>query len=395
MTREDKTKEELFEEIALLQKRVAELLAVNTELKKDDPILRLSEQQQVMLDASPAMIFYKDKENRFIRVNEALARANGKSRKEMEGKTCWELYSREMADHYWQDDQEVIASGKSKLNIIESMETPQGSLLVQTDKILCRDSKGVIIGIIGFTLDITERKRAETYREMGGEVLQILNEPRDLQDSIQRIITLLKKRTGFDAVGIRLQSGEDFPYFAQQGFSREFLQTENTLVEHAVDGGVCRDQDGKVRLECTCGLVLSGKADSASSLFTPGGSFWTSDSFPLLDLPSDQDPRFHPRNQCIHQGYASVALVPIRDKNGIVGLIHMNDRRKGRFNLETVELLEGVASHIGEALMRKQTEEALKQKVEELERFNKIAVGRELKMVELKEKIKMLEEGKK
>lgn len=43
----------------------------------------------------------------------------------------------------------------------------------------------------------------------------------------------------------------------------------------------------------------------------------------------------------------------------------------------------------------KRAEEELKQKIEELERFNKIAVGRELKMIELKEKLKSLEERKK
>jgi PAS domain S-box-containing protein len=205
--------------------------------------------------------------------------------------------------------------------------------------------------------DITERKRAEAYHETCRQVLQILNEPGDLRNSIQRILATLKTRTGFDAVGIRLQDGDDFPYYVQQGFSKDFLLTENTLVARAADGGVCRDKDGKVCLECTCGLVISGKTDPSNPLFTKGGSCWTNDSFPLLELPADQDPRLHPRNRCIHQGYASVALVPVRNKDRIVGLIQFNDRRKGRFSRDTIEVMERIASHIGEALMRKQAED--------------------------------------
>ena len=196
-------------------------------------------------------------------------------------------------------------------------------------------------------------------RELARDVLQILNEPGDLQDFLGRILAALKTRTGFDAVGIRLQDGDDFPYVAQSGFSAEFLRTEDTLTARAADGGVCRGSNGNVSLECTCGLVVSGKTDPANPLFTPGGSFWTNDFFPLLDIPPDEDPRFHPRNQCIHQGFASVALVPIRTKERIVGLIQLNDRRQGRFTPETVELLEGIASHIGSAMMRKQAEDAL------------------------------------
>ena len=215
--------------------------------------------------------------------------------------------------------------------------------------------------ILGLTLDITERKQAEAYRETGQELLQMLNGPGDLQELTQHVLTALKTTTGFDAVGIRLQDGDDFPYFAQKGFPRDFLLTENTLIGRDVDGGVCRDKDGKVSLECTCGLVISGKTDPANPLFTPGGSCWTNNSFPLLDIPPGEDPRLNPRNQCIHQGYASVALIPIRNKDKIVGLIQFNDRHKGRFTLDAVELLEGIASHIGEALMRKQAEEALRE----------------------------------
>ncbi len=217
--------------------------------------------------------------------------------------------------------------------------------------------------IISVTRDITERKQAEIYREMSRETLQILNEPGDLRESVQRVVAALKTRTGFDAVGIRLQDGEDFPYFVAQGFSQDFLLTENTLIERAADGGMCRNIDGKVSLECTCGLVISGKTDPANPLFTAGGSVWTNDSLPFLDIPIGEDPRHHPRNQCIHKGYASIALVPIGKKDRIVGLIQFNDRRKGCFTLESVELLEVIASHISSALMRKQAE-AEKEKLE-------------------------------
>ena len=208
--------------------------------------------------------------------------------------------------------------------------------------------------------DITARRQKEVYRGMDREILRILNESEDRQDFIGRVLATLKARTGFDAVGIRLQDGDDFPYFVQDGFSEEFLLTENSLVSRAADGELCRDKDGKACLECTCGLVLSGQTDPSNPLFTKGGSCWTNDSHALLNVPPGEDPRHHPRNRCIHHGYASVALVPIRMQNRIAGLIQLNDRRKGCFTPETVEILEGVAWHIGEALLRKQTEASLR-----------------------------------
>jgi diguanylate cyclase (GGDEF)-like protein len=216
---------------------------------------------------------------------------------------------------------------------------------------------GKVEGVVVTFRDITERKRTENYRDMSNEILQIISKSGTLHDLIQSVITAFKTRTGFDAVGIRLRDADDFPYFSQSGFSNDFLLTENTLTERDTNGGMCRDKDGKVNLECTCGLVISGKTDSANSLFTKGGSFWTSDSVPLLDLPSDQDPRLNPRNQCIHQGYASFALVPIRNKDSIIGLIQFNDRRKNCFSLAAIEQIEGIAANIGDALLRIQAEE--------------------------------------
>jgi DNA-binding response OmpR family regulator len=240
---------------------------------------------------------------------------------------------------------------------------------VHTEAEVVADKAGHPVSLIGIVQDITERKQAEIYGDTNREILQILNEPGSLRDSIQRVLDVLKTRTGFDAVGIRLKDKEDFPYFDQKGLSKSFLLTENSLVERAADEGVCRDKDGNVSLECTCGLVLSGRIDPCNPLFTPGGSFWVNDSVRLLELPPDQDPRLRPRNRCIYEGFASMALVPIRNKGRIVGLLQFNGRRKGCFTEHIVELLESIASHIGEAMMRKRAEEELQKKDTEIEQF--------------------------
>lgn len=224
-----------------------------------------------------------------------------------------------------------------------------------------RNKDGLIIGSVVIARDITGLKRAEAYRNMGQDILLVLNETSDQKTAIRRVIETIKSVTGVDAVGIRLQDEDDFPYFYQEGFPQDFLLKEKSLLARAKDGGICRDECGNICLECTCGLVVMCKTDPSNPLFTKGGSAWTNDSFPFLHVPADDDPRTNPRNECIHQGFASIALIPIRAKGRIAGLLQLNDRRKGRFTLEAIETLEKVAENIGESMLRKQAEEKLKE----------------------------------
>jgi GAF domain-containing protein len=211
-----------------------------------------------------------------------------------------------------------------------------------------------------------ELKQAEHHQSLAAQILDILNNPDGLTDSISTILAVIKRETGFDAVGIRLRSGDDFPYFDQKGFSHDFLLAENSLVARDSSGGVCRDKTGKISLECTCGLVISGKTDTRNPLCTEGGSVWTNNSLSLLELRSEQDPRLHPRNNCIHRGYMSVALIPIKARGGIVGLLQLNDREKDRFTLDTIRFFEGIGASIGVALLRKQEEEERNRLIAEL-----------------------------
>jgi two-component sensor histidine kinase/CheY-like chemotaxis protein len=212
-----------------------------------------------------------------------------------------------------------------------------------------------------------ERKQAEAYREMGQRVLQILNEPGALSDSIGSVVATLKELTGFDAVGVRLRTGEDFPYAAQAGFTQGFLDAENSLLAKSLEGGLCRDREGRACLEGTCGLVISGRAEPSDPSVTSFGTVWTNDMRPFLDIPVERDARLHPRNRCIHEGYASAALVPIRNEDGIAGLIQFNSRRKGSLTPEMVKHLEEIATRIGAALSRRGAEERLRSALAEKE----------------------------
>lgn len=127
----------------------------------EDLLKKLQAEQQIILDSVPAWIFYKDTENCFVRVNKTFADVMQMTKEQLEGKSCFDLYPKEQAEAFWRDDREVIASGEPKMNIIEPMDSIKGKLWVQTDKIPYRDIQGNIIGIIGFAIDITERKQAE------------------------------------------------------------------------------------------------------------------------------------------------------------------------------------------------------------------------------------------
>ena len=332
---------------------------LNTLMKKADRS-KQAEQRflQTLIDTIPNPVFYKDAHGKYLGCNKAYEAITGLPRGELSGKTVFDVLRGPLAEVQHQADQELLRSQDVQVyeSAVQYADGVRHDVIVFKGTFPAED--GSLGGLIGTVLDISERKRSETYREMSREVLQSLNEPGDLSDTVRYVIAALKKRTGFDAVGIRLADDDDFPYYAQEGFPPDFLERENSLLMPSDAGGVCRDPEGKIRLGCSCGMVISGNGPT-NQQFTPGGSFWTNDLSSGVDAPQ------LPRHACARQGYASLALVPIRDQDTIVGLIQLNDKEKGRFTPETIELLEGIASHIGAALMRKRAEEALREKEKE------------------------------
>jgi PAS domain S-box-containing protein len=119
------------------------------------------EELQVILDSMPAKIWYKDRNNRLVRVNKAFAEYMGVSKVNLEGKPLCDLFPPDIAQKCWEEDKEVIATGQPKTDILDRHESAQGVRWFSTGKVPCREKDGNIIGTINFSVDITERKQAE------------------------------------------------------------------------------------------------------------------------------------------------------------------------------------------------------------------------------------------
>jgi PAS domain S-box-containing protein len=132
-----------------------------TERKTAEEELRKKhEELETMIESSPVMIYFKDLNNRFIRVNKAVFEVSGLSKEEMEGKSNEEINPRQ-AERFLEEDRKIIATGKPLIGNVETIKTKKGQKILRTDKVPHKDKNGNIVGIIGFSVDITEQKKAQ------------------------------------------------------------------------------------------------------------------------------------------------------------------------------------------------------------------------------------------
>jgi putative nucleotidyltransferase with HDIG domain len=215
-------------------------------------------------------------------------------------------------------------------------------------------------------MDVTARRRAELLLGVPAEILAVLAEGRPVEETARLIVNAIKRASGFAAVGMRLGEDNDYPFIAASGYEQRFLDDEDNLTSAAPDGSLCRDEDGSVALDCTCGLVIRGPRFADDPFFTPGGSVWTNDGLAAVEASAQDDPRRSPRNQCVHVGFRSIALVPVRAGDQTLGLLHLADNAADRFSDESVSFFEGLGASIGLALLRREAEQDLERSAAEL-----------------------------
>ena len=149
----------------VINKQIEYTLLISNDIteieKKETALQRTLKEQSAILDNAPAFIIFKDNKNNILRISETVAQMTGLPKHEIEGKPSKEIYP-DMADKYFEDDLEVMKSGKPKKGIIEPLPTVNGEQKwLMTDKIPYYDDNNEVAGIIVFSSDITKIKEAE------------------------------------------------------------------------------------------------------------------------------------------------------------------------------------------------------------------------------------------
>ena len=164
----------------ILQQQVAERIRAEQSLAKEHHLLT------ILMDNIPDIIYFKDRQSRFIRVNKGLVHWYHLPDPEYTvGKSDFDFFTADYAQQAFDDEQTVIRTGQPIVAKEERETWPDGRVTwVSTTKEPLRDESGAIVGTFGISRDITERKLAEerlgrAYAELAKnreELLQTLAE---------------------------------------------------------------------------------------------------------------------------------------------------------------------------------------------------------------------------
>lgn len=216
-------------------------------------------------------------------------------------------------------------------------------------------------------LRVNRAKRKLTQQQdLMGKTLEIINRQLETEDCIAGILSGIREQSRIEAVGIRIKVGEDFPYYKTSGFPEQFVKAEMSLCSVDNGGNIKRDAKGSVCLKCMCGNIIRGRTNPDSPFFTRGGSFWTNGTTQRLTSIPEKYRQALTKNRCNAEGFESVALIPLRSGDEIIGLLQLNDRRKNVFTKEDIQFFENLGNSIGIAIERSRNEKHLRQRTHDL-----------------------------
>lgn len=169
--------------------------AFNTMARAVEYSLRTLKENQALLkaitDNSAAVIYVKDLDGRFMFVNREFERLFGVSGARLKGESSYGFLPKDTADVMRDNDIAVIEQ-KTALQFEEKVPLPDGSHRYLSVKFPLLDESGQVYAIAGISTDITERKRAERWREGQNKTLSLMVSNAGLNAALEALVEMLE-----------------------------------------------------------------------------------------------------------------------------------------------------------------------------------------------------------
>lgn len=190
-------------------------------------------------------------------------------------------------------------------------------------------------------------EKMEDKTRITNNLLQLFHSATSRKEYLDAAVEILRDCSGCRCAGIRVvDSRGHIPYESSVGFSPEFIEIENKL---------CIEEPS-----CACMRIVTGRHQPhGPDLLTASGSFKCDNYIKFMnELKDDEKQQF--LGHCVGCGLVSIAIVPVRYKDNIIGIIHLADESEGKIPLDLMEFVESLIPIIAEAIHRFSVEDDLR-----------------------------------
>ncbi|MDQ5986174.1 MAG: Sensor histidine kinase RcsC [Syntrophus sp. SKADARSKE-3] len=330
-----------------VRERTAALEAEIEERKQTEQALRERELQlQAVLDNSPDAIFLKDRNSRLLMANPATFAIIGKPPAACLGKTDMEFYDDPATGRAtMENDRRIIESGRMEV-VEETVFAREGNRVYLSTKAPFRDADGNIVGLIGISRDITERKlvervlieREERFHllaKTSGRLLRAEEPQIIVQEICQDVMSYLDCQAFFNFLAD--EQGNRLHLNAYAGITDDKAKDVEWL-----DFGVA-----------VCGCVAQARQRIIAE-----------DILNSSDARNDLIKSFGIQAYCCH---------PLMAQDHLIGTLSFGTKKRTNFTHDEIEIMRVVADQVAVAMQRRQTERLLRQRESDLAESQRLA----------------------
>ncbi|MBN2493635.1 MAG: hypothetical protein JXR96_03500 [Deltaproteobacteria bacterium] len=213
-----------------------------------------------------------------------------------------------------------------------------------------------------FQPDASGRQRLEDFQYLSNRILSCVNSEEPLPAFLPELLKMVLEYSGCDEVELHLSNGGRLGRWRGSWRDRRFFAFE-VLPELSAGEHTGAAGSGLERLRRE---ILTGACDPSSPHFTAFGSFFTEDAGNLPPIRTRVRERSHEPAIALSGEFASLALIPLKAGDEVVGLLQLSDRERDLCPRDKVEFFENLGQTLGMLLMSQRVLGALRERLKEL-----------------------------